>query len=140
MEMKEYLEKIGKAGTYAQVTWQSVVKTPTDSDLIVVKRSTATVRAGIEFQNLAQNSDRVTGPLPWGVWLVKPWVITHKGGLYFRLYLTDGWKVKQAFTIDGKKATKQEAQAVTLPSAWPKPTEEAVKTFTVKAEGVLDVN
>lgn len=140
MDMKEYLDKIGKAGTYAQVTWQKVVKTPTKSDLVVVKRSIATVRAGIEFQNLAQNSDRVTGPLPWGVWLVKPWVITHKGGLYYRLYLTDGWKVNQTFTIGGREATKQEAQAVTLASEWPKPTGEAVKTFTVKAEGVLAVN
>jgi hypothetical protein len=140
MEMEEFINKVGKAGTYAQVTWQKIIKTPAKSDLVVVKQSTATVRAGIEFQNLAQNSERVTGPLPWGVWLVKPWVITHKGGLYFRLYLTDGWKVKQAFTIGGKPATKLEAQAVTLASEWPKPTEEAVKTFTVKAEGVLAVN
>lgn len=140
MEMEEFLERIGKAGTYAQATWQKQVKTPAKSDVVVVKQSTATVRAGIEFQNLAQNSERVTGPLPWGVWLIKPWVITHKGGLYYRLYLSEGWKVAQTFTIDGKPATKEEAKSVTLPSEWPKPTSEKVMTFTPKAENVLAIN
>jgi len=140
MEVEEFLERIGKAGTYAQATWQKQIKTPAKSGLVVVKQSTATVRAGIEFQNLAQNSERVTGPLPWGVWLMKPWVITHKGGLYYRLYLSEGWKVAQTFTIDGQTATKEEAKSVTLPSEWPKPTKEKVMTFTPKAENVLAIN
>jgi hypothetical protein len=140
MEMEKFLDRIGKAGQFAQVTWQSLVKTPAKSEIVVVKQSIATVRAGIEFQNLAQNSERITGPLPWGKWLFDPWVITHKGGLYYRLYLTDGWKVAQTFTIDGAPATKAEAQAVTLPSAWPKRTGEPVMTFTPKAENVLEVN
>jgi hypothetical protein len=140
MEMEEFLERIGRAGTYAKATWRKQVKTPAKSGLVVVKQSTATVRAGIEFQNLAQNSERVTGPLPWGVWLMKPWVITHKGGLYYRLYLSEGWKVAQEFTIDGEPATKEEAKAVTLPSEWPKPTGEKVMTFTPKAENVLAIN
>jgi len=135
MEMEEFLERIGKAGTYAQATWQKQIKTPAKSSLVVMKQSTATVRAGIEFQNLAQNSERVTGPLPWGgeEWLVPPWVITYKGGLYYRLYLSEGWNVKQSFTIDGEPATKEEAKAVTLPSQWPKPTGLKVMTFTPKA-------
>jgi len=140
MEMEKFLDQIGKAGQYAQVTWQSPVKTPAKSDIVVIKQSIATVRAGMEFQNLAQNSERITGPLPWGEWLVPPWVITHKGGLYYRLYLTDGWKVDQKFTIDGETKTKEEAKAVTLPSAWTKRTGEPVMTFTPKAENVLAVN
>ena len=139
MKQSEFMEQIGGAGQFAQVTWESVVKTPAKSLDVVVKRSSATVRAGIAYANLAQNSDTETGALPWGEWETFPYVISHKGQTYFRLYLSDGWKVEQTFTINGEPATREEAQAVTLPSAWSKSNGEPVKTFTVKAEGVISI-
>jgi len=139
MDQSEFMKEIGGAGQFARVTWESIVKTPAKSSDLVVKRSTATVRAGIAYANLAQNEDTETGGLPWGEWSEFPYVITHKGQTYFRLYLSDGWKVNQTFTINGEPATKEQAQSVTLPSAWSKSNGEPVKTFTVKAEGVISI-
>ena len=140
MKESTFIEAVGaNVGRWTRATWESNVKVPAGSTDVVVKRSTATVRTGITYANLNQNKDTETGPLPWGEWKVPNLVITHKGQTYFRLYLMDGWKVQQTYTINGKPATKEEAQAVTLPSAWPKNTGVPVKTFTVKAEGIIAI-
>jgi hypothetical protein len=46
-----------------------------------------TVRTGIRFATLAEIEGRDVGPLPFGEWLIHPWVIVHKGVLYGALYV-----------------------------------------------------
>lgn len=137
METSKFLEMMNdKKGQYAQATWSSVVKTPAKSSDVVIKTTTATVRTGIAYSNLTQNADKETGPLPWGEWLVFPFVVTHNGNDYARLYLAESFQVTQTFTLNGVPCTKEEAQAVTLPSAWNKKSDGPTLTFTVKMENV----
>jgi len=137
METTKFLEAVEtKKGQYLPATWSSRVAVPSKSNDVVIKTSKATVSTGKAYANLNQNKDTETGDLPWGEWKVYPWVITHKGQDYARLYLADTFKVEQTFTINGQPATKEEAQAVTLPSAWTKKEGGPTLTFSVKMESV----
>ena len=137
METTKFLEAVkNKKGQYLPATWNSKVAVPSKSSDVVIKTSTATISTGKAYANLNQNKGIETGALPWGEWKVYPWVITHKGQDYARLYLADNFKVKQTYTINGKPATKKEAQAVTLPSAWTKKSGGPTLPLSVKMESV----
>ena len=73
------------------------------------KRSSGLFRAGISFSNLGSVKDAIeagereeVGPLPWGVWEVFPYTITHKGGRYFRLTPPS----KTVYFVDGQEVSK----------------------------------
>ena len=76
----------------------------------ITKVVLATVRTGIEFKNLAVNADRQTGSLPWGEWETYPYLISHKGNRYLRLYLGNSMKV--IYLVDGVKVASQVAKAM----------------------------
>jgi len=73
------------------------------------KRSSGLFRAGIAFKNLCSVKDAIeagerseVGPLPWGVWEVVPYTITHKGNRYFRLTPLS----KSIYFVDGIECEK----------------------------------
>ena len=137
METTEFLETVkNKKGQYLAATWSSKVAVPSKSNDVVIKISKATITTGKAYANLNQNEGIETGDLPWGEWKVYPWVITHKSQDYARLYLADTFPVEQTYLINGRPATKEEAKAVTLPSAWKKREGGPTLTFSVKMESV----
>ena len=141
MDKATFIKAMGdRKGQFARATWQSVVKTAAAHKAHkVVKTTTATVRAGIAYANLAQNADKETGALPFGEWETFPFVVVHKGQDYLRLYLADDARTTTTYTIDGAPATAEEVRAMMTPSAL-KPREGGpVLTFTVKAEGLLSI-
>lgn len=99
----------------------------------ILKVVLCTVRTGIEFKNLAVNEDRETGSLPWGQWEVYPYLITHKGNRYLRLYL--GQSMKVFYLVDGVKVASEVAKAM-LPksNSTGKPS-----CITVKESGLVSI-
>ena len=99
----------------------------------ITKVVLATVRTGIEFKNLKVNEDRETGSLPWGEWETYPYLITHKGNRYLRLYLGNSMKV--FYLVDGVKVASEVAKAM-LPKS--KPSEKPA-CITVKESGLVSI-
>jgi len=136
MDTQDYLTAINATGVNSlPVAWQSEVKPAAAYKAhTLIKQSSAVVMTGVEFANLAVNSDRETGELPWGTWLDYPFVVTHKGQDYARLYTVDG-TVKTTYYVDGFDVTRDEFNAYLTPSA------AAAKrpvggTITVKMSGL----
>ena len=103
------------------------------ADKKITKVVLATVRTGVEFKNLAVNEDRETGKLPWGEWDTYPYLITHKGNRYLRLYLGNSMKV--FYLVDGVKVASQVAKAM-LPKS---KASEKPACITVKESGLVSI-
>lgn len=95
---------------------------------------TAVCLTGAEYANLRENKDRETGPLPWGEWKVAPFVITHKGQDYARLYLMDHG-LSAIYTCDGEVVTRDEYLSFLTPSQRGAGRPNA-GTVTVKMDGI----
>ena len=93
---------------------------------------------GVEYKSLAVNEDTETGPLPWGEWSQYPYVVTHKGQDYLRIYTVDG-SVKTQYFVDGIDVSREEFLGYLTPSQ-----REASRpnggTLTIKAGNVRVVD
>lgn len=136
------------AGTNRRVTWERVLKTRKGVNHVVTKRTTAVVRAGINYDSRAVVIEgREDGSLPaenaglpWGEWVEFPIHIRHKGADYIRLYpasLRDMPCVVE-YAIDGVPATRNEVEPLCLASEFRKDGEEPL-CFTVKAENIIHI-
>lgn len=101
----------------------------------ITKVVLCTVRTGIEYRNLkaVKESDIEVQSLPWGEWADYPYLITHKGNRYIRLYL--GQSMKVFYLVDGVKVASDVAKAM-LPKTKPikKP-----NCITVKESGLVSL-
>ena len=101
----DYLAAVNAPGVNAvNVAWTTEVKpAAAPRGVTLSKRSTATVMTGVAYRDLAVNNDRETGDLPWGEWAagMYPWIITHKGRDYARLYTVDG-TIRTTYYVDGE--------------------------------------
>jgi len=113
-----YLKAMNAPGIgTANVAWTSEVRPAAAHKAHrLTKRVTATVMTGVEYRNLSVNNDRETGSLPWGEWAKYPYIITHKGEDYARLYTIDG-TVKAAYFVDGREVKRTDFEALLTPSA-----------------------
>lgn len=119
-------------------------------DKNVTKTSRVLIRGGIDYSNLsAVKEARENGELPseeeshlpWGAWSIFPYVITHKGNEYIRLYAGtfSNFQPTVEFAIDGKPATKEEIAPLCLASETAEKEKSAIKCFTVKAETIVSI-
>jgi hypothetical protein len=107
---------------------------------VLTKRSRMVCRAGIDFANKQSVKDGikagtrgVVGELPWGVWDCFPYLITHKGGLYYRLYPVSVQSV--VYMVNGAEVTRDAWLAYLTPSARKEAESgERPECMTVKAE------
>ena len=149
---------LSRKGQIVSVSWSSAIKTPKGSNVNVQKHVTTQARAGVNYDNMKDViAKRESGELPaenaglpWGKWATLggvslfPHVIAHtpKGETeekhYLRFATLPGARMDVTYSIDGKPATKAEAQAVTLASAW---SEDKVRdVFTVTASNIHAIN
>jgi hypothetical protein len=97
-------------------------------------------RAGIDFANLASTRKGIEGgergevqPLSWGEWFAFPYVITHKGGYYFRLYPVSVQSV--TYMVNGAEVSREAWLGYLTPSARAEAESgERPHCITVKAE------
>ena len=107
----------------------------------ITKVTMATVRAGGEYKNLAVNKGRETGGLPYGEWKVYPYLFTHKGNNYYRLYTSHSMKV--FYLVDGVKVANKVAKTMLPKSQSKKPPCIAVRgenLVSIKQKGKELVN
>lgn len=134
-------------GQHVPAIWQRTAKVFADCPLVIVKRTTAYVRAGIDYSNLAlvregiENGTR--GPvqsLKWGTWAQFPFIIAHKAKEYVRLYpaVFANLTPTVEWFIDGRPATYADVEPYLLASE-KRDSEEEVTCFTVCADNVLSI-
>jgi hypothetical protein len=116
----------------------------------VHKFSKMVLRAGIEYDNIkAVIAKRLDGELPaenaglsWGAYVpgLYPYIIEHKGELYFRFFtVPNSQKVSPTFVCNGKEITRSEAEVFCLASEFQE-RETTLETITLKIAGIMEVN
>lgn len=115
---------LAKRGQFTGALWTRTLKTRKGVSHVVTKETRATVRAGLDYDARAKVQDAredgtlpaTNAGLPWGEWLAFPYVITHKGNHYVRLYPVEGRAPRVVYRIDGKLASKLDAMELCLAS------------------------
>jgi len=134
-----------RAGHFVSVLWVRPMKTRKGIDAIVTKEVRTTVRVGLAYDNRASvQTARASGELPsanaglpWGQWEVFPYVISHNGGFYVRLYpvlRSDGSprRCKVVYRENGQRITRERAQALCLASEFSETSD--VTCYTLRAQ------
>lgn len=139
--LKSFLDKTGQI---CSVVWRRSCKVRVNCPFSIEKEVTATVRAGIDYDNQkAVQVKRENGELPeknnglpWGKWLVFPYVIEHKGQNYFRFYPFNGGKVTTQFFRDGERVTFEQVEPYLLAS---EKAEKSGDCFVVNESSILNL-
>jgi hypothetical protein len=114
---EQWLAAVGGGINALQVEWTSTVRPAAAHKGVRLEKITrATVMTGVEYQALAANVGRETGHLPWGEWAVYPWVITHKGQDYARLYTVDG-SLSTTYLVEGRAVSRDTFGGYLTPAA-----------------------
>lgn len=151
MNATEIIQQIeNRRGQHVKVTWQRPAKTLKGaSSLLIVKRTSAWVRSGIDFANLAvvkegiENGQRgEVQPLPWGEWIRFPFIIGHRGQEYVRLYCASFENLSHPeveWSINGRPSTYANVEQYLVSSEKRKDEGDKPLCFTVKADSVIDI-
>lgn len=134
---------LAKAGQFTGFLWTRSMKTRKGITAQVTKTVRCVGRVGLSYDNrVAVQAARKSGelpatpqPLPWGTWLLFPYLISHKDSLYVRIYPVPGRAPKVIYRIDGKLATKAQAQALCLASEFGE-VKEDIGCMTLRAEAL----
>ena len=134
---------LARAGQFTGFLWVRPLKTRKGVSSQVVKVVRCVGRVGLNYSNRAAVQEaRESGelpstpqPLPWGTWLLFPYLITHKDALYVRIYPVEGRTPKVIYKIDGRIASKAEAQALCLASEFGE-VNEKIGCMTLRAESL----
>ena len=133
-----------RKGQFSHAAWSRPCKTRKGSPEII-KTTVATVRAGINYDNLSKVKEKrengdlpaENAGLPWGEWFTFPYLITHKDNLYVKLYPSGGeTSAKVEYMMDGMPATYEQVEPYLLASEKRKETSE-LDCFTVKLESLI---
>ena len=117
MDTADFLSAVKGGIDHFRVEWQTTVRpAAAHKGRDLRKVSSAVCMTGAEYRSLAVNNGAQTGDLPWGEWSDYPYVVTHKGQDYARLYTVDG-TIKTIYTVDGEVATRDEFNTFLTPSA-----------------------
>ncbi len=134
-----------QAGAAYALKWSRPVrllKRYKDEGIVVLKHTTALVRAGVDYDNINDVQEKreagdlpaVSAGLPWGEWLIFPLVIRHKGEDYLRFYPAKfGAEPVVIFTgEDGKHTiTRERVRELALASEFAE-RDESAECFTLR--------
>lgn len=112
----------------------------------VMKQSEFQCRVGVNYDNIKAVQDkRAAGELPkenaglpWGEWVLFPYVIQHKDELYVRCtMLNNAFRKAAVYTIDGIEVDKEAVKCMALASEFKSGDDNEV--FNIKLSSVLEV-
>lgn len=134
---------LSKAGQFTGFLWVRPLKTRKGVTATVTKTVRCVGRLGVEHDARAKVIEaRESGllpatnqGLPWGEWLIAPYLITHKGNVYVRIYPVEGRAPRVMYKIDGKVVSKAEAEALCLASEFGK-VDGAIGCMTLSASAL----
>jgi len=145
-------------GNFVKAYWKSNPSPASfykKTGVVLEKVTAGVVRAGINYANLSAVKDAIEAgergevePLPWGEWKTAsdgtslfPYIITHKGNDYIRLYPSEGTNhiPHSTYYVNGNVVDKQTFATYLTPSDAKKllDPETTPLCFTIKAENVL---
>lgn len=133
-----------RKGRHIYAVWQRQAKTITNSPTIT-KRTSTYIRSGIDYGHLTEVKTAIaTGErgqvqkLPWGEWQQFPWVLSHKGTEYLRLYPAtfNNLEPKVEWFLDGTPSDFEEVEQFLQASE--KKTESPT-CFTIKLNDLLEI-
>jgi len=144
--VRDLLARLKAPGAFSTMRWITTAKPSRHNTArVLTKETTALVRTGVEYSNIAtvalrlaeegRTADDLT--LPWGEWAVYPLIVTHKGEYYLRLSPVPGKPMQSRYYIDGVPATREEWYALQPPSAAPKPDAPRPEVLTVKVSNII---
>lgn len=126
--LKSHVHNV-KKGTYTSILWERDAKTKKGCTDCVKKRVRATVRLGMNYENLSiVKAGRATGKMPtvsagltWGTWSEYPYFIKHtpKNSVettYLRAYLGKGSNMQTEWYLNGRKVDKSAIAHLVLAS------------------------
>lgn len=134
-----------RRGVIATITTTRLLKTRKDAPQ-VYKTSQFQCRVGVDYENMQSTIDgRANGTLPatneglpWGEWVEFPYLIGHKGELYFRCTkVNNNYKPTVSFECNGKTIPESSAREYALASEFREGQENTV--FTIKVASIVDV-
>ena len=138
-----------RQGQFSGVLWRRILKCRKGVSSLVTKEVRTCVRAGIDYdKRQAVQEARAEGALPsvnaglpWGEWFAFPYVITHKGAYYLRLYPVNVGDKSRAprvvYRENGAVSTRERAKELCLASEFGETTEGTC--YTLKAESLVRV-
>lgn len=111
-------------GRFSRCSFTSEVKpAAAHKDKKLVKTTTGVFRSGIDYAELSSVKEGIASgergevqSLPWGEWALFPWVISHKGVEYVRLYPAQGQRSTVVYSVDGAEVDKTTFQTYLTPS------------------------
>lgn len=134
-----------KKGTFITASWKHdcKLKKAYKNDNNVSKISVATVRLGVTYDNInnvKEKRENGTLPeenqgLPWGTWVMFPYIIEHKGNYYLRLSLANNNPIKTRYWNNGNETTYNNIENMLLASE--KPKNKEIDVITVQIENLL---
>ena len=142
--LKNKVSKIQK-GQFHSLLWERPCKLKKAfGNNVVVKRSSAVVRFGVEYDNInAVKEKRVSGELPaqnaglqWGEWLLYPYFIKHKNQVYLRCSTVPNTKIRSEYFLNGTKVSFEQVENMLLASE--KNTKKA-EVFTINIDNILSI-
>lgn len=138
MDTQDFLAAVKGGIGHFNVEWQTTVKpAAAHASRVLRKVSTAVCMTGAEYSALAVNADTETGALPWGEWSDYPYVVTHKGQDYGRLYCVDG-TIRSTYLVDGDLVDRETFNTFLTPSQ-ANASRPNGGTITVKMAGIRKI-
>lgn len=115
---------LARAGQFTGFLWVRPMKTRKDVSALVTKSVRCVGRVGLAYDKReAVQEARASGELPaqnaglpWGQWLLFPYLIQHKGKLYLRIYPVPNRRPRVIYRIDGRLASRAEVEPLCLSS------------------------
>lgn len=151
MTLRNKVHKI-KNGAYTSVLWEREARVKKGCMDVVKKRTRATVRIGLDYENLSvvKNSRKngtmaaTPAPLAWGSWDEFPYFIEHtnKSGQkikYLRMYLGKGANTTTEWFLNGHKVSKEVVRPMLLASELKEEPIECEKPIVVKVNDILSI-
>ena len=97
-----------KKGAFINVEYETTKKPlAKHKDSIIKKHSKGVYRLGIDYKNMAVNKDKQTGPMLYGAFEIKNYLIEYNGKYYLRVYVSHNHKTESQWTLNGEKVSKQ---------------------------------
>jgi hypothetical protein len=119
MTRESWMAAVGAGVAAQRVEWTSDVRPAAAHKGVRLSKITrATAMTGVSYAALAENVGRETGALPWGEWVegLAPWVITHKGRDYARLYVVEG-SISTTYMVEGRPVSRDVFEGYLTPGA-----------------------
>lgn len=148
MDYKKVLARVknNKRGTFKSAVWERPCKTKKAfNNMVIMKRTEAVVRLGIEYDNIQAVKDKKASGelpeqnqgLPWGEWALFPYLISHKGNTYLRMTPSKTHKTHVTYFVNGVVTPYENIENMLLASE--KQKKDDIDVFSININNIISL-